>query len=817
MLPDFKIRPANANPLHRIMGSSNHDQILLDELYRRAFFRSDERPSYSQSGVRAGWALDLREPLSEGQLLTRVADAVTRTICSHSKIQQVAGYGMGASFIVGGVIANNSDWIGGLVRERSKPYGFRRLVEGSLRRDRPLVLLDDVLSTGRSLARATDLLRRNGYNPVAAVPIFWFSWETGYQLLIDRGLAVWPLAELLHAGNCEPKRTHSNHDQEALLRLSHEKTVSSREAQFRSAEKRILERRDEKQSRGGLDAEVDRICDIAKNHLLQIFKSSESNETRRSDVHEASGTVCVTLRLSGVIRGCYSITSPRGFIDAARRAVRMAAMDSRFGGEICRDEAYRTGVEMWILQSRRPIKCIGMQHCCGLLGVEARSSNRTAFFLPFAHAESGFAGPEELAERLLLKAGITADEDFELFETEWQRRSLFGTSNTRNIAASAEVYSVEFVFPSLESSAAAAAHFLSGTQTLTGEFAHFENAAMAKRNTNAKALSVRTLICIDQLLRYSKVASALGRDDLSSQCTDSGRIGLQFILGHLREWHRLTYFFDGPNRASTGANAYCAAVLNQFDPKLARSVAESILRSQSPDGWFPENQVRPTREGCPDFAPAQALLVLERILGADIVNLDYKTALDRAFNTYSRRVIPKTTPYFCCWQAKAWSRIALRTHSEQHACFAFALLDRLLTFQLRGRAVHKEFVGGYEVGQVPGARIGLPSFIAALFSDALFVGCELASGFGRAAHAKKYLEGAQAGLAFVRRLQISAEQASFLPAARGLIEGGFRRGPDSFEMRCDFSGHGLACILTALEVCFPGSIDNRGRANTVCI
>ncbi len=62
----------------------------------------------------------------------------------------------------------------GYVRPEAKGHGAGRRVEGSPPKGK-VVLVDDVATTGRSLAAAVEALREEGYEPVAAV------------VLVDRG------------------------------------------------------------------------------------------------------------------------------------------------------------------------------------------------------------------------------------------------------------------------------------------------------------------------------------------------------------------------------------------------------------------------------------------------------------------------------------------------------------------------------------------------------------------------------------------------------------------------------------------------------
>jgi orotate phosphoribosyltransferase len=85
---------------------------------------------------------------------------------------------------------------GGFVRERRKPHGRRRLVEGPLDRSQPVVLLDDILNSGRSAARALALLQGDGYRVAGLMTLFNFTWSGGRARLEADGLWIDSLLDL---------------------------------------------------------------------------------------------------------------------------------------------------------------------------------------------------------------------------------------------------------------------------------------------------------------------------------------------------------------------------------------------------------------------------------------------------------------------------------------------------------------------------------------------------------------------------------------------------------------------------------------------
>lgn len=149
-------------------------------LYERALIRREQELITDPRGQPIGWLLDTRIPMLDGTMFAEVGAVLADRLAARD-VRQVAGYGFGAYSMVCAVLASRTSpsFAGGFVREHRKPHGRRRLVEGPLDRSKPVVLLDDILNSGRSAARALSLLRNDGYNVVGVMTLFNFTWSGG--------------------------------------------------------------------------------------------------------------------------------------------------------------------------------------------------------------------------------------------------------------------------------------------------------------------------------------------------------------------------------------------------------------------------------------------------------------------------------------------------------------------------------------------------------------------------------------------------------------------------------------------------------------
>ncbi len=172
-------------------GTSAHADLadLGRRLYDRALVRREDELITDPRGQPIGWLLDTRVPMLDGDLFDTVG-AVLAERLREKGVRQVAGYGFGAHPLVCSVLAAQGTprFQGGLIRDERKPHGRRRLVEGPVTPEAPIVLLDDILNSGRSAAKALALLRREGFEVVGVMTLFHFTWSSGRARIEGEGL-----------------------------------------------------------------------------------------------------------------------------------------------------------------------------------------------------------------------------------------------------------------------------------------------------------------------------------------------------------------------------------------------------------------------------------------------------------------------------------------------------------------------------------------------------------------------------------------------------------------------------------------------------
>ncbi|MFB6273331.1 MAG: orotate phosphoribosyltransferase [Salinibacter sp.] len=176
-------------------------------LYERALVRREDELITDPRGQPIGWLLDTRVPTLDGDLFTEVGSVLAHRLRERGA-RQIVGYGFGAHPLVCSVLSvNDGDGFkGGLVREERKEHGRRRLVEGPVDSDEPVVLVDDIINSGRSASEALTLLRGAGFTVEGLLTLFNFTWSSGQARIEAEGVWVDSLLDL----NLQEERSSSS-------------------------------------------------------------------------------------------------------------------------------------------------------------------------------------------------------------------------------------------------------------------------------------------------------------------------------------------------------------------------------------------------------------------------------------------------------------------------------------------------------------------------------------------------------------------------------------------------------------------------------
>ncbi|PSQ79587.1 MAG: orotate phosphoribosyltransferase [Bacteroidetes bacterium QH_6_63_17] len=166
-------------------------------LYEEALVRREDELITDPRGQPIGWLLDTRVPTLDGDLFTEVGMVLAERLRERGAFQ-IVGYGFGAHPLVCSVLSvdDGDGFKGGLVREARKEHGRRRLVEGPIDPDEPVVMVDDIINSGRSASEALTLLRGADFMVEGLLTLFNFTWSSGQARIEAEGLWVDSLLDL---------------------------------------------------------------------------------------------------------------------------------------------------------------------------------------------------------------------------------------------------------------------------------------------------------------------------------------------------------------------------------------------------------------------------------------------------------------------------------------------------------------------------------------------------------------------------------------------------------------------------------------------
>jgi orotate phosphoribosyltransferase/AMMECR1 domain-containing protein len=164
---------------------------LLDLLLKHGILRrSETQPVLSRDGSSARWMLDSL-PVT---LTPRGAELAGRLLLERLQGfdgRQLATFGLTAVPVLqSAILQSASRYHGLLVRREHKAHGSQKLIEGSIDRDEPVIMLEDSIASGTSVSEGIATLEGAGLRVEGCVSLVRFGWEGGCSDLQERGYHV---------------------------------------------------------------------------------------------------------------------------------------------------------------------------------------------------------------------------------------------------------------------------------------------------------------------------------------------------------------------------------------------------------------------------------------------------------------------------------------------------------------------------------------------------------------------------------------------------------------------------------------------------
>ena len=142
------------------------------------------------SGKKSDYYVDIKEGATKPELLNEISVELSKKLTA----KKIAGMELGAvPLIVATSLRANIPYI--IVRKEEREHGTKKRIIGNINENEEIDLIEDVVTTGNSLLKTADILRRNG--AVIRHAICVVDRESGgYELLKSDGIELESLVKI---------------------------------------------------------------------------------------------------------------------------------------------------------------------------------------------------------------------------------------------------------------------------------------------------------------------------------------------------------------------------------------------------------------------------------------------------------------------------------------------------------------------------------------------------------------------------------------------------------------------------------------------
>ncbi|MDR2286047.1 MAG: orotate phosphoribosyltransferase [Prevotellaceae bacterium] len=137
------------------------------------------------SGWKSPIYCDNRKSLFHHEIRSIIRDAYVETVRQHfPDVEVIAGVATGA-IAQGVLVADKMNLPFIYVREKSKAHGLKKIIEGDSPKNKKVVVIEDLISTGGSSLKVVDELRREEAGVLGMVAVFTYEFDTAVKSFED--------------------------------------------------------------------------------------------------------------------------------------------------------------------------------------------------------------------------------------------------------------------------------------------------------------------------------------------------------------------------------------------------------------------------------------------------------------------------------------------------------------------------------------------------------------------------------------------------------------------------------------------------------
>ena len=154
-----------------------------------------KKPFTWTSGIKSPIYCDNRLILSFPNVRKFVADKMTEIVENkYGKDLCIAGVATGA-IAIGAMIAERLNLPYAYVRPEPKEHGLKNQIEGNIKNGSNVVVIEDLISTGKSSLNAINALKSEGYNVMGMLSIFSYNFQFANKKFEDENISINSLSD----------------------------------------------------------------------------------------------------------------------------------------------------------------------------------------------------------------------------------------------------------------------------------------------------------------------------------------------------------------------------------------------------------------------------------------------------------------------------------------------------------------------------------------------------------------------------------------------------------------------------------------------
>lgn len=164
-------------------------QVANKLLEIKAIKLQPNNPFTWASGLKSPIYCDNRILLSYPKIRSFIKDALVNKTMAFPKFDTVAGVAT-AGIPHGALLADAMDKPFIYVRSKAKSHGRQNLIEGELKEGSKVLVIEDLISTGKSSVAAVEALQESGADVIGVLAIFTYGFQKASDIFTEKNLSM---------------------------------------------------------------------------------------------------------------------------------------------------------------------------------------------------------------------------------------------------------------------------------------------------------------------------------------------------------------------------------------------------------------------------------------------------------------------------------------------------------------------------------------------------------------------------------------------------------------------------------------------------